>query len=162
MNRVDIDNCHDIEELKKLCHAYRHGISVISETLVDVSKGHISKGIAIEDIHIQLRKIHNAEDTLSEYMNDLEEMHKTRLEKYFGKISVGDRLRVINEFTDIYGDGNHTYKVDEEYTIINISYEKEDPLLVLQFVDLEDFFPSSYIFIDDSNNMDELFEKVNR
>ena len=50
MNRIDIENCNDIEKLKALCIEQRKQLGVIGEILVDESKWHITSEIAVQKI----------------------------------------------------------------------------------------------------------------
>lgn len=50
MTRHEIQNCTDIEALKKLCLAQRSQLSVLSAILVDESKWHITAEQAVTQI----------------------------------------------------------------------------------------------------------------
>lgn len=60
MNRLDIEQCNDIDALKDLAIRQYKALSYISETLVDESKWHITSDKGIEDIRAYLQK-HNLE-----------------------------------------------------------------------------------------------------
>jgi hypothetical protein len=49
-NKYDIENCDNIEELKRLCLEYRKQLSVVSEYLIDVTKFHITTDEAVRKI----------------------------------------------------------------------------------------------------------------
>ena len=70
MNRIDIETCSNIDDLKELCHAYRKTCSCISETLVEESKCHIKPERAVGQIRHYLWKMNNAED---EFVKKVEE-----------------------------------------------------------------------------------------
>mgnify|MGYP001226938356 CR=1 FL=1 len=56
MNRIEIEQCNDIDKLKTLCIEQRKQLGVISEILVDESKWHISSEVAVQKIRDYLVK----------------------------------------------------------------------------------------------------------
>ena len=56
MNRIEIQECNDIETLRRLCLAQRKQLAVVSEILVTESKWDISPERAIEQIRNYLVK----------------------------------------------------------------------------------------------------------
>ncbi len=56
MNRIEIEQCNDIDKLKALCLEQRKQMNYIGELLVDVSKWHISPELAIEKMRNYLVK----------------------------------------------------------------------------------------------------------
>ena len=50
MNRIEIEQCNDIDKLKALCIEQRKQLCVIGEILVDESKWHITSEIAVQKI----------------------------------------------------------------------------------------------------------------
>jgi deoxyhypusine synthase len=56
MSRLEIEECKDIEELKRLCMAQNEQLSVIGEILVSESKWHITSDEAIKKIRDYLVK----------------------------------------------------------------------------------------------------------
>lgn len=155
MNRRDIELCTDLEELKELCRTYRKACFCISETLVDESKMHITTEKAKEQIRKYLRDVDYAEDKFVENLEAKEVDNKN-------KLTIGDRLEVIEEFTD-YAECVHTYKVGEQYTINSINYSSKGTSYLLQSADdVEDFFPPRILYhCEPGENIFDLFKKVN-
>ena len=56
MNRLDIEQCNDIDTLKQLAIEQYKALSYIGETLVDVSKWHITSDEGIKQIRERLQK----------------------------------------------------------------------------------------------------------
>ena len=56
MNILDIEQCNDIDALKQLAIGQYKALSYISETLVDVSKWHITSDEGIRQIRERLQK----------------------------------------------------------------------------------------------------------
>lgn len=56
MNRLEIGECEDIEELKRLCMAQNEQLSVIGEILVSESKWYITSDEVIKKIRDYLVK----------------------------------------------------------------------------------------------------------
>lgn len=56
MNRIDIEQCSNIDALKQLAIGQYKALSYISETLVDVSKWHITSDEGIKLIRERLQK----------------------------------------------------------------------------------------------------------
>jgi len=56
MNRLEIEECEDIEKIKRLCIAQNEQLTVIGEILVSESKWHITSDEAIRKIRDYLVK----------------------------------------------------------------------------------------------------------
>ena len=88
MNRLDIEQCNDIDALKDLAIRQYKALSYISETLVDESKWHITSDKGIEDIRAYLQK-HNLEFSNNAHLRGLirKMIHFANLVRYvFGNI----------------------------------------------------------------------------
>lgn len=59
MNRLEIEECEDIEELKRLCIAQNEQLSVVGAFLVSESKWHITSDTAVRQIRDYLVKHQN-------------------------------------------------------------------------------------------------------
>lgn len=56
MNRIDIEECNDMDELKEMAIKQYRTLFFISETLVDVSKWHITAEEGIRQIRWRLQQ----------------------------------------------------------------------------------------------------------
>lgn len=155
MNKRDVKNCNNINELKELCLAYRKAYACISETLVDESKEHISISTAKEHIRKYLRDIDYAEDKFVK--KSIKKISKN-------DIKLGTKLEVIKEFTDICSCLKHTYKVGEKYTVISVSYGNDSVSCTLRNIDSEKDFIADikyYEFIaKPDTNIEEYFKII--
>lgn len=155
MNRRDIETCSNIDDLKELCHAYHKACFCISETLVEESKCHIKLERAVSQIRNYLWKMHNAEDKF------VEKVERSVEKSSKNDIEIGTRLEVIQEFTDEYNGIVCRYRVGEQYTVNNISYGEKSTTYLLQRVDPDEFFPSTYVYIEEAGeNITDYFAKV--
>lgn len=55
MNRIEIEECNDIETLRRLCISQHSAILRIGETLVDNSKSHLTDEHTVAEIRDILR-----------------------------------------------------------------------------------------------------------
>ena len=62
MRRIDIENCKDIEILRKLCIEQHNQLAYVGNVLVDESKWHINSDLAVQLIREHLVRNQNKLD----------------------------------------------------------------------------------------------------